>query len=158
MPRYRRRCRNIANKQYCDQPPELVLLCTEHCPYEDCTRRDGCKYYKEIEHAIRNGKPFEYPDAWQPPETPADPQAYLDAAWKKLKNTPEPAIMIEDDTPHADRATLAHMNTAIKALKSTLEGLWEETTISDMIESLQQLRCQKFEHLVDWDAVAKGGK
>ena len=166
---------------YCDQPPELVVLCTEHCPYEDCTRRDGCKEYKEIRAAIRAGKPFEYPQAWQPSE-PAeeitDPQTLFDMAWAKMDKEPiepyqltdehvrwrssEPSIMIEPKEPPApdvqaeQKNTLRQLNRAISALDIVQHGLWGETIIQDMLRDLHGMRCKHFGHLVDWDAVAGG--
>lgn len=171
---------------YCDQPPELVELCVEHCPYEECTWHNGCDHYKRIRQAILEGKSFEFPQLWQPPEPKpkpeseiTDPQALFDMAWKKMGaevtgphqltdnhvrwSSPEPAIIVEPvdilSKPEQaeQRQTLKHLNRAISDLGIVLTGLWGEVDISDMVDNLRSIRTKHFEHLVDWDAVA-GGK
>lgn len=156
---------------YCSSPKELVTLCTEYCPHEDCTSRDGCKEYKAIAKAIKQGEAFEWPKPWweTASEGVTDPQALLDIAWKKQNAPPMsddfipfPAISIEPDNPTPEeqanqRTALRQLNKAIEALDAVQHSLWEETIIQDMLRDLAAMRCKHFECLVDWDAVA-GGK
>lgn len=145
-----------ATARHCDQPHELLVLCTEHCPYEDCTARDGCKEYKAIKRALKEGKEFSYPQAWQPGESAADVdpgQPYLDAAWARMNI--DPSICIAEPAPlPPDCAALSRLNRAIQELAELSPQLWGEVDISDMLSTLRAMRSRNFDHLVDWDLVA----
>ena len=105
------------------------------------------------------------------PEEPVDPQALFDAAWEKLAASRPPSIMIEPDEPpaesppivppspappDAERADLRRMNAAIRALSSLSKTSFISISVPDIIAQLKAARTEAFEHLVDWDAVAKG--
>ena len=102
------------------------------------------------------------------PEEPADPQALFDAAWEKLNASRPPSIMIEPDdppaespqivppSPDAECADLRRMNAAIRALSSLSNTSFISISVPDIIAQLKAARTEAFEHLVDWDAVAKG--
>ena len=171
--------------RYCDESPALVELCSE-CPYPDCIgdARKGCAEYQKASEAIRNGAQYAPPPSWgaktdEPPaevslsvptspEEPVDPQALFDAAWEKLTASRPPSIMIEPDeppaesrpsvppSPDAERADLRRMNAAIRALSSLSKTSFISIRVPDIIAQLKAARTEAFEHLVDWDAVAKG--
>lgn len=167
--------------KYCNQPAELVELCTEHCPYKDCVSDNGCPEYKTIQEALKMGADWLYPKAWQPgkPGKHVDSgQPYFDLAWEKLDRpagpdgddilypSKSPAIMIEDGQP-GEGKQLNRLNVAITALSRYLDdegGIdWPTQgasafSIKEVIGSLVNYRSQKYNHLVDWDAVATAAK
>lgn len=149
---------------YCNESDAVVELCT-NCPYDDCLSPDsGCDEMRKLKKALREGQEYHPPENWGPQADP-DPQALLDAAWKKLeKQKPEkpprePSIMIEElPQPDIQHLNLHRYNEAIRAL----ELLHDVATgigpaITQAILTIRNNRAVRFDHLIDWDAVARGG-
>ena len=142
----------------------VVALCTS-CPYDDCISPDrGCPELRKLRTAEAAGEEYHPPENWGTKEP--DPQALLDAAWEKLpkkskaaKPTP-PAMMVEE----LPQPTIAHIklhryNVAIKALEDIHgDAVSIGPTIVEAITALKSDRAARFDHLIDWDAIARGGK
>lgn len=99
-----------------------------------------------------------------------DPQALLDQAWVKLGLAPSPAIeMVPAPAVHQQvHQQLHHLNEAIRHLGCYAEKAEEgddgvmidplcHVSLSNIVSNLKALRRERFDHLVDWSAVA-GGK
>lgn len=168
-----------------NEPAEAIDLCML-CPYDDCiSPSHGCDEMKALKASLKAGKPYDGPppDWGKKP----DPQELLDAAWEKLekskpvkkakpaKSKPEPKpepnlndalpivvdmqpIELEDITPPVQHIKIHHYNEAIKAL----EVLHNDATslgpaIVEMIQAIKTDRSVRFDYLIDWDVVARGG-
>ena len=74
---------------------------------------------------------------------------------------PEEAItnVITPDQPN--RKALAAFNAAIKAIEALDASVMDDQTLYEMLqggmEELKAMRRRVFDHMVDWDAIAKGG-
>ena len=74
---------------------------------------------------------------------------------------PEEVItnVITPDQPN--RKALAAFNAAIKAIEALDASVMDDQTLYEMLqggmEELKAMRRRVFDHMVDWDAIAKGG-
>lgn len=157
---------------YCEESETLRKLCMS-CPYDNCTSADrGCAEYRKAEACEKAGKPYTMPEDWKPGARSKEAaETCLDAAFEKLKKRP-PAIMIEQQPQQSAPApapsspapgTLRLYNAAIKALRA----LWAAESSADglsavpiTITQLTRARAERFESLIDWDAIEwkLGGK
>lgn len=150
----------------CDEPREVVELCMQ-CPYDDCKApSSGCSEVRKLRQALKEGKEYRPPENWganpepEPPEPVNDPQALLDQAWAKMEKPKQPAIMIEEiPQPNVQHGRLHHFNEAIKALELLHEDVATlGPDLTQMIQTLKRERAVRYEYLIDWAAVARGGK
>lgn len=155
---------------------EAIELCTM-CPYDDCISPSyGCDEMKALKASLKAGKPYDGP----PPDwgKKPDPQELLDAAWAKMEAEPkpeskpkskpkpkpkpkpkEPAIELEELPANPVQNTQLHKyNEAIRALEELQPyAINMDTEIAGILGALKDDRATKFGHLVDWDAIARGG-
>lgn len=112
-----------------DDPKELIELC-ENCPHSDCYSRDGCDEYKKLAKALKNGT--------------------------KAK---APAIELEELPGPVQNTQLHKYNEAIRALEELQPyAINMDTEITGMLGALKCDRSVKFDYLVDWEAIARGGR
>ena len=167
---------NMGDKnRHHDSHPRLIEFC-EKCPFDDCTAMHGCAEFKKLSKAIRDGTEYQPPEGWgqrddypEPERTP-DPQALLDEAFAKLekekpkkpkpKPKPKPPAIELEELPQQpiQHTVLHHYNETIRAL----EVLHDSATkigpaITEMIVTIKNDRAARFDYLIDWDAVARGG-
>lgn len=157
-----------ASQSLCDEPREVVEFCMQ-CPYDDCVSPNkGCSEVRKLRKALKEGKEYSPPENWgvkpepEPPEPVNDPQALLDQAWakmKKPKQPKQPAIMIEEiPQPYVQHSRLHHFNEAIKALELLHDDVVTiGPDLAQMIQTLKRERAIRYDHLIDWNAVARGG-
>ncbi len=153
----------------CDESDEVVELCMR-CPYDDCVSPDrGCDEMRKLKAALKAGEEYHPPENWEPKEP--DPQALLDAAWSKMeksaakaKNAKKvkpatPALEVEElPQPTIHHIKLHHYNEAIKALEVLHDSAVSiGPAIVEMIQTIKTDRSVRFDYLIDWDAVARGG-
>ena len=151
---------------------EAIELCTM-CPYDDCISPSyGCDEMKALKASLKAGRPYDGP----PPDwgNKPDPQKLLDAAWAKIEAGPkpeskpkpkpkpkpkQPAIELEELPANPVQNTQLHKyNEAIRALEELHPyAINMDTEIAGMLGALKGDRAAKFDHLVDWDAIARGG-
>ena len=169
---------NMGDKnRHHDSHPRLIEFC-EKCPFDDCTAMNGCAEFKKLSKAIRDGTEYQPPEGWgmrddypEPERTP-DSQALLDEAFSKLeqeklkkaKSKPKPkpkppAIELEELPANPVQNTQLHKyNEAIRALEELQPyAISMDREIAGMLGVLKGDRAAKFDHLVDWDAIARGG-
>ena len=153
----------------CDESDEVVELCMQ-CPYDDCISPDrGCAEMRKLKMALKAGEEYHPPENWGAKEP--DPQALLDAAWAKLENPASkvknakkvkavaPALEVEElPQPTIHHIKLHHYNEAIKALEVLHDSAVNiGPAIVEMIQAIKTDRSVRFDYLIDWDAVARGG-
>lgn len=120
-------------------PPELIKFC-QQCPFDDCAAMHGCAEYKKYKRALKDGKPY------TPPE-----------GWGTVKPKPKaPAVELEEAPSPVQNTQLHKYNEAIRALEELQQYATNmETEIVGMLGALKGDRAVKFDHLVDWDAIAR---
>lgn len=149
---------------------EAIELCMM-CPYDDCISPGyGCSEMKALKASLKAGRPYDGP----PPDwgKKPDPQELLDAAWAKMEAEPKPkskpkpkpkpkapAIELEELPANPVQNTQLHKyNEAIRALEDLQPyAINMDVEIAGMLGTLKSDRAAKFGHLVDWDAIARGG-
>ena len=165
-----------------NEPIEAIELCA-HCPYDDCVSPAfGCDEMKALKAALKAGRPYD-----GPPENwgkEPDPQELLDAAWEKMKAEAKPKSKskskakpkVKAEPKDEDRAVpititleelpqpsirhikLHHYNEAIKALEALHDSAPSlGPDIVEMITQIKTDRSARFDYLIDWDAIARGG-
>lgn len=163
-----RRPKDETGKPLLNEQIEAIELCTM-CPYDDCISPGyGCDEMKALKASLKAGKPYDGP----PPDwgKKPDPQELLDAAWAKMEAEPkpkskpkpkpkEPAIELEQLPANPVQNTQLHKyNEAIRALEELQPyAINMDVEITGMLGALKSDRAAKFDHLVDWDAIARGG-
>ena len=159
-----RRPKDETGKPLLNEQIEAIELCTM-CPYDDCISPGyGCDEMKALKASLKAGKPYDGP----PPDwgKKPDPQELLDAAWAKMeagsKSKPkpkpkEPAIELEELPANPVQNTQLHKyNEAIRALEELQPyAINMDVEITGMLGTLKGDRAAKFDHLVDWDAIAR---
>lgn len=75
--------------------------------------------------------------------------------------SPEEVITNVITLDQPDRKALASFNTAIKAIEALDASVMDDQelyeTLQGGMEELKAMRRRVFDHMVDWDAIAKGG-
>lgn len=133
------------------------------CPYDDCeSPSKGCEELRKLRQALKEGKEYSPPEGWgakPEPEPEPDPQALLDKAWAKMEKPKQPTIMIEEiPQPNVQHGRLHHFNEAIKALELLHDDVATlGPDLTQMIQTLKRERAVRYEYLIDWNAVARGG-
>ena len=135
------------------------------CPYDDCIAPSrGCEEMHKLKEAQRTGKKYAPPESWGARDI-TDPQALLNKGFSKMEKRPAkpkpkpPAIELEELPQQPIQHTvLHHYNETIRAL----EVLHDSATkigpaIPEMIVTIKNDRAARFDYLIDWDAVARGG-
>ena len=114
------------------EPKELVEICL-NCEHDEYVGKNGCKAYRDKKK-----------DLLAP------------------KKTAKPAMMIEPTTGNSEgeRVVLEYCNAAIAALNSlaNIESMnmrLPTDTIQACLRDLKNARLAAYEHLVDWNSVAK---
>lgn len=68
---------------------------------------------------------------------------------------------VEATLQSSQRADLAMLNATIAALEKLKPDMFDDSgakeACTDCMEMLRSMRCRKYEHLVDWAAIARGG-
>ena len=124
------------------EPPELIKFC-QSCSFEDCTAMNGCAEYKKYKRALKEGKPYSPPAGW---------------GGKQAEPKP-PAIELKELPTSVQNIQLHKYNEAIRALEELRPHATNmDAEIISMLGALKGDRSAKYDHLVDWDAIARGGR
>ena len=167
-----------AAQSLCDEPREVVDLCT-NCPFDDCiSSGKGCEEVRKLRKALKEGKKHSPPADWgiQKPKPEKKPVEESQARHYARKRDPvpeyPPPIMLVEEVPagppepeqcppmYEERNLLMLCNLAIDALERLMDNIpeleWPPHLHAGSI-SLKQYRMQRFADLIDWAAIARGG-